>query len=275
LAVEYLNLNAFSEYSYLKINCAKALKAFGDETVLNKCREIIFNSTDDFEKNSAFEFIYAYNDENSIKETIKPAIESVFCENIISNLLDNVEFNSLKTILNQEDMLKIFSILLEGYPEDISLDTIQYYQICDFIEFLKVSKTQFAENLLAIAKMKFSEFLENDAYLFDLNENIKNELKLIVEKLNGLNLNFENIKDELHSCEKIRLNVAIDVIREYKLNSYCEDLAQLVNERKVCDEILAKCAETLKVLKKIDLIDVNLIKNLDNENLRALIETYL
>jgi len=277
LALEYLNQYALNEFEPLNINCAKALKAFSDETTLNKAKEIVINSTDDFEKNYAFEFICAYNNENSIKFVLEHAYKSPFKINIISNILDNNEFNNLKNILNLLEMQDLYATILEGYPEDIMLDTLEYYQIYDYIEFLEKNNNQYSSNLLFLSKIKFGEFLENDIYTFDLDKNSKNELSNIVKKLNSIQLSFNELQKELsmHKTNPKEYACAIEVIKEKKLIQYSEFLAQLINTNTTKNELLAKTAEALKELNKTNLIDINAIENIENSNLKALIKNYL
>ena len=277
LALEYLNTYSLNDFEALNINCAKALKAFGDETILNKAKNIVLNSNDDFEKNYAFEFICAYNNENSIKFVLQHAYKSPFKINIISNILDNNEFGNLKNILSLNEIQDLYATILEGYPEDITLDTLEYYQIYDYIEFLEKNTDHYSNNLLFLSKLKFSEFLENDVYTFDLDKNSKNELTNIVKKLNSIQLNFNEIQKELvdFKSNTRQFSCAIEVIKEKKLIEYSEFLAKLINENALQNELLAKTVEILKSLNKANLIDMNVVENIENTNLKALVKSYL
>ena len=90
LALEELKKASKSEFLPLKINSAKALYNFQDTEVLNEMMEKILSddTTDEFEKMSAFEFIIAYNSKNSLQFALEHCFKSPFVSEIISNILD-------------------------------------------------------------------------------------------------------------------------------------------------------------------------------------------
>ena len=129
------------------------------------------------------------------------------------------------------EIVKIFNILVDSYPENINLDTIEYYQIFDYVKFIENIKTQYAYNVLMFARIKFEEFLNNESYLFDLDKNSKELLGKIERYLNNLNLNFSAMDKELENSKNIpiRFDCALFVIKELKLEKNLDKLIELIN----------------------------------------------
>lgn len=269
LALEHLKNNVFSDFEPLKTNCALALSAFQDVEILDKMKEIVLKSNDDFEKLNAFNFISTYSGEKQIKFVIEQAFLSPFAINIISNVLDFNELNYLKNILDNKTMTKIFQLIIEEYPEDLSLDSAYYWNLAEFIKLIYRFDSSYSKNVLILAREKFKEFSENDIYTFDFDKNIKNEIKNISNLLKSLDLEFsvENFEDEFE------LSAILEVIKELKLDEKAEFLANLFSRTN--EEKKAQIALILKEFKKIDLIDIEIIKQIQNENIKALIESYL
>jgi len=269
LALEHLKNNVFSDFEPLKTNCALALSAFQDVEILDKMKEIVLKSNDDFEKLNAFNFISTYSGEKQIKFVIEQAFLSPFAINIISNVLDFNELNYLKNILDNKTMTKIFQLIIEEYPEDLSLDSAYYWNLAEFIKLIYRFDSSYSKNVLILAREKFKEFSENDIYTFDFDKNIKNEIKNISNLLKSLDLEFsvENFEDEFV------LSAILEVIKELKLDEKAEFLANLFSRTN--EEKKAQIALILKEFKKIDLIDIEIIKQIQNENIKALIESYL
>ena len=275
LALEYLNSNAFSDFEPLKTNCALALSAFNDVEILNKMKDIVLNSNDEFEKLNAFNFISTYGKDEQIKFVIENCFSSPFLINILSNILDFNDINYLKNILDKNTLSRILQVIIEEYPEEISLDTCYYWALIDLIKIVYGFNNQYSKNILLIAKQKFSEFSTNDIYTFDFDKNIKSEVKNISNYLNSLNLSFDDILLELNSFEdNFRYNIALAVIKEYKLEKYSKDIADLINNKKLNNEQNASSALVLKELNSIDLVNKEIIEQIEDENIKALIESY-
>lgn len=273
-AIDYLNKFAFSNFEPLKINCALALSKFNDKIALNKAKEIVLTSKDDFEIIGAYSFITAYGDDEAIKFIIENYKKSAFRENIIISLFDFYDYDRLTKLLSKDEIIEIFNILIQAYPENISLNTIIYYQIYDYIKLISTYNNQFANNLLLIAKTKFDEYNSSDIYSFDLDKDTKNELKNITKFLDNLNLSFGNIIDELKE-DNLRISLALDVIKELKMDEQADYLAELINNNKLPLDLCAKCAIVLKELNKTTLINKENINKIQNENTKALIESLL
>lgn len=277
LALEFLNKNAKSDFAPLKINCAQALCAFKDKAALNQMMTLVLESKDEFEKTSAYEFINAYGGENSIKFTVRNALKSPFVSTIITNLLDYSDFETLKKTLNSDEIINIFNVLLDSYPENTSLDTILYYEVYQYLRFIQTSKTQYATNTLFLAKTKFEEFQTNEIYSYDLDKNTKQELKRICAYLESLELSPQKMEREIEEAKNkyLRFDCALEVIKEYKLVQFAPNLSTLVNSRELTPQYLAKTIEVLKELKKTDSIQRRVIEEITDPNIKALVESYI
>lgn len=267
LAIEYLNKYALSDFEPLKTNCALALSAFGDKEVLNKMKEVVLKSDDDFEKLNAFNFITTYGKEEQIKFALEYAFLSPFAINVITNILDFNEINYLKNILDKKTMVQIFQLIIEEYPEDLSLDSCYYWNLAEFIKLIYSFDCQYSKNVLILACEKFKEFSENDIYTFDFDKNVKSEIKKIANLLKSFELNFGcEYKDEFE------LNLILEIIQELKLSQYCDFLINLFNNFE--DEKKAQVAIVLKELNKIELLDFEAVNQIKNENIRELIRSF-
>ncbi len=275
LALDYLKKEAFSNNEALRNNCAKTLKSFGDLECIEKMKKIASDKTkDDFEKFTAFSFISAYKDDDSINFILKEGKNSALKSAIYSNLLDNNSFDEIQKKASDDEIILLFSTIIEGYPEIIDLNTIEYYEIQKFIDHIIKIQSQYAKNSLIIAKNKFKEFINNDIYLYDLDKNLKSLLKDIFLYLDSLNLNVEEQSEEIN-CYNIpeRYSLALDVIKEAKLKRCSETLASLINGQKLSLEQCAKTAQVLKELDCINLVDLTTIEKIENENIKALIKS--
>ena len=246
-----------------------ALSAFGDVEILNKMKNIIQTSNDDFEKLNAFNFITTYGGDEQIKFTLENAFLSPFAVNIISNILDFNEINYLKNILDKKTLTQIFQLIIEEYPEDLSLDSCYYWNLSDFIKLIYSFDTNYSNNVLILAREKFGEFSENDVYTFDFDKNIKTEIKNIAKYLKTFELKFsvENYENDFE------LNLILEVIKELKIEEHCNFLSDLFN--KVDVDKKAQIALILKEFGKINLISFEAIEQIENENIKELIKSYL
>ena len=64
--------------------------------------------------------------------------------------------------------------------------------------------------------------------------------------------------------DKNRFETSLEVIKEYKLKNYANTIANLINNEKIPQNLLAKCAQTLKELDNIHLIDKKIIEPILN-----------
>ncbi len=269
LALEYLNKSAYSDFEPLKVNCAQTLSAFKDYDVYNEMKNIVLNSNDDFEKNSAYAFLSAFKGVDAINFILDNCFNSPFEVQIIANLLDYNNFDSLKN-LEQDKIIQIFSAISEGYPEDIGLETIGYYRILDFVKLIYSYNNQYSRNALILAREKFKEFTQNDIYSFDLDKNTKDDLKEIYGFLNNINLDIV-LDEELKQYDSQRYDLALSVIQELKLNKYTSLIAQ--NMFLVDDKYKAKTSLILKEMNCANLISPEILNKIQNENVKILVQS--
>ena len=271
LALDNLKKYSKNDFSPLRINCAQALSVFKDNEILDKMECLVKNSDDDFEKLRAFEFIIAYKSSDSIEFVLDNCFDCSFCLDVILNLLDYNSLFEIKEKCNGDMLIRIFNLLIEAYPETLSLDTVKYYSIFDFIKLIEKINSQYALNSLILAKIKFSEFYENDIYSYDLDKNLKFELEKIYNALNR-KFNIENLDKELRSKNQDRIIAALDVIGEMNFVEYSPVISELVNSNLLTDMLIAKAVMTLKKLKNTFLVNREIIDNIENENIKALVK---
>ena len=190
-------------------------------------------------------------------------------------MLDYNDFNSIVSSAEKKEIKRILHILIENYPENISLDTVLYYQIMDFVKLVSDFSDNYSKNILLLAKAKFQEFNSKDVYSFDFDKTIKQEIKNISDFLDNLDLSSSEIVFEYNSEKPYEFNVLLDVIQEYNLEKFDDDLIQIFNNEKIKYEFLARIAEILKSHNKIYSLDKNIIENIENYNVKTLILSYL
>lgn len=270
LAIECLNKFAFSDFEPLKINCSKVLSAFKDETKLKEAIELLFETEDEFEKLNLYEFICAYKSDKALNFVLENCFECSFSDNIILNLLDTYDFSYLQNHIKPELIYRIFQVLLENYPENISLSTILYYQVFDYIKFISKNNSNYAKNLILKAKKDFEEYLSNDIYNYDLDKSAKQELKEIVDYLKNIDTKTD-LTQELKAKEIERFNLALFILKEYNLKEYLTELIDLVNTNQLKENFLIEAINTIKVFNHLDLIDKSIVEKIENENIKAVI----
>lgn len=273
LAIEYLNKFAFSDFTPLKVNCAKVLSSFKDETKLIEAMDNVFKTKDEFEKLNLYEFICAYKSDKALNFVLENCFCCSFCDNIILNLSDTYDFSYLQNHIKEDLICRIFQVLLENYPENISLSTILYYQVFDYIKFISKKSSNYSKNLILKAKKDFEEYLSNDIYNYDLDKSAKQELKEIVDYLKNLDIN--NLKTdlslELKSNETERFNLALFILKEYNLKEYLTELIDLINTNQLKENLLIEAVNTVKSFNHTNLIDKSIVEKIENENIKAVI----
>ena len=256
------------------INCAITLSAFKEESVLGEMEEKILNSMNEFDKIEAYKFICAYNTAKSREFVLNNFEKSPFRVNIVTYLLDFCDFDELSHNF-QNKISKIFNVLLEGYPEDIGLETIGYYRIYDFINYLLNNKSPYNGALVALARNNFEEYLLNENYHFNLDKNTKDELKEIVNLLKNFKEDFSELNNLLKNEDIDCFKTALKVIEEYKRDEFADSLSSLINSFNISPEKKAYVAQTLKALNRQDLIQKEAVNTIQNDNIKVLIESLM
>lgn len=271
LAAENLEKCIYSDFEPLRINSALTLKAFGQDNILDDIKNKIASADNEYDKIPLYQILSVWGGNENIKFILENSISSLYAANIISNILDYNEFDTLVKYLDKETIFNIFNVLVENYPENIELNTLIYYQVFDFIEYLKNNLTQYSTNLLLLAKKQFLEYETNEIYNFDLDKDTKTELKRINGSLSSVNSDFSNFEYELKSNNPYNFETAIRVIQEYKINEFNNILTNLVNNNDTNLKYRALTALTLKTLGHVNLIDKNEAAKIEDNNVKALI----
>lgn len=271
-ALDLLYENYNCDFEPLKINCILALKAFNDKKTAALAKENILNFDDEFKKLDDYEILSIFNEIDFI---IKNSLNSPLNFHIISLLLNYNDFNSIKNAVSIEEIKRILNILIENYPENISLDTILYYQIYDFIKLISEFKDSYSKNILLYSKAKFEEFLINDIYTFDFDKSIKQEIKNIFEFLNSLDLKVDDVIFGYNFEKTYQFNLLLDIIEEYNIKKFDNDLVKIFNNNDIEYDYLARIAAILKSHGKLKLINNDVVQKIENENVKGLILSYL
>lgn len=261
-----------SDFYFLKINAACALNKFSADDIYEEAKKEALSCEDDFEKLSYIEFIAACKKQDAIQFIAQCAKSSPLKISMVSTLFDFFELNEIKNILDEDSLVELYCALIEGYPEDIGLDSVGYYGILDFSKLIYSFATPFALSSLIEAKLKFEEYSTNDIYLFDLDKNSKQDVKELFEYLKSLNLDFY---PEFEIENRNEFLLELNLIEELRIEKYCEKIAELINSNLLKDELLAKSAMVLKNFNKANLINSSILDNIENKNVKALVESLL
>ena len=276
LALEFLYKESFLDDIILRSACANTLKAFQDVKILDEMKDIISSKDDEFEKLKAYQFLISYGDKSSLEIVLKHCFSSPFEASIVSFLNDNFDFNFLRNNFQDETIFKIFNVLIENYPEEIPLDTIQYYDILSYLKFLEKNKNIYSANLLILARDKFCQLENDEIYTFDLDKNLKNYLSEISKYLKNLKLeNLDEIEElNTFSFDQKRYLTALFAIKILAKKEYSSFLLDLINQKKLNFVLMAKTIEVLKEFNSLSLVDKNVFDEIDDLNKKALILSY-
>ncbi len=284
LAIEDLNKYALYDNEYLAYNCAKALCAFDDKELYNIALEKIAdkNEKDEFENLKYIDFLINYGDKNGFEPIFDYMKNSIFSLAIGINLLNLKSYKELTKENNINFALEIFNKNLEAYPEELPLETLTDYEILDFMEYIinVDKKSALISALILKANLKFEMFRQNDIYTYNLTKDTKEYLGEICKLLNSKDENFyndlkENLLEAFNEDEPDVLLDALEVISEFKIESYADTILKKLEETDN-DIIICECAKTLKNLGAVQNINKDLIEQkLKNENSKALFESYL
>lgn len=281
LSLEYLNKFALSEYDPLSENCAAALKKFGDKKLYNESVEIVKNKEiDDFEKYKYINFLVSYGDKNAL-QTLFEYLKTSFTKGFIaSSILYLTDFSSLVQTGFENKALELFDILLSGYPEEISLETVVDFNLFDFLEYLKNvliaenGENPYIKRILLKAKNKFNLISKEDIYTFDLSNDTKKEIQAVSNFINNIKIDlFLGIEEEFQQNDRERILEAFDVVLNFARDDFAPEIAKTVNE-KDDEEIISEGIKVLKTIGQINLIDKSITDKIKNENLKAITLSY-
>lgn len=222
LALECLRVNAFSENSYLGVNCASTLALLKDEEIFNVALEKL-KSNDEFEKLDGVKFLVSYGNKKATEEIIKAMKTSAMPENIAGEIpyLSNL-FELLKT--NKTDGLIVLNQIINGLGEILGLGQVFDFQLYEILEML-LSEAPTSESAVVLlnAKEKFETLTENDEYLFDETKEVKQEIfeiKKLLSKVKASQIIEEEISENSPFVfTAIDLTTSTDKIRNLLFNA--------------------------------------------------------
>ena len=277
LALDIIKENLNSDDENLNYLTIKALKAHGAVELLDNAKEKL-NSDDDETAYEGFQFIIAWQDENSVEELLNFIEKSPYKVPLSLDLIYFIGLSEIYENYGFEKANYVYNLLIEGIPEIIKPDEYILEEISSYTNKI-LNKPYVADYALSIlmAKLKFELINSDDSYTFDLDKNTKNKIKEVSnlftdisdEKLNELN---EALKFNLNSGKY--LFETLEIIEEEKLSNCAKEIANLI-EKSTDSAIICKCCEALKEFGKLDLIDKEMaLKNIATNDAKALIESY-
>ncbi len=245
LALEFLNKYAFNEDELLSFACACTLRVFGDETSRNKALEML-KTADDFQKFSAIKFLINYGLKDDLAAVINELKNSPFSSNIAQEIMYKYSFCELENLLAPDDIIALYDEIISSYPEDITLDTIQDFNIYEFIEKNINNKNSYIQRVLTDAKLLVELVANENIYTYDLNKNALSELKNIENLLKNYKIDSLLMSDELKK-EKKRALRAITTLINLNSKENFKEIEELYT-KSTDSEILCECARAAKCL---------------------------
>lgn len=187
-ALELLNSYAFSDDSSLSENCARALSKLGNRKAYDIAIKKL-SSDDNFEQMKAVNYLVAFQDKSAIKDLFRVMKSSAMSENIAEDIPYLVPLTDMLQTEYHEDAILAFCYIVNGLVELIPVSQVIDFRFYEFIEkLLKSSPSGAGAVALFLAKEKFNMITENEEYLFDEDNNTKNEVNDIKNLLNNANL---------------------------------------------------------------------------------------
>ena len=187
-ALKLLNEYAFSDDSSLSENCARALSKLGNRKAYDIAIKKL-SSDDNFEQMKAVNYLVAFQDKSAIKDLFRVMKSSAMSENIAEDIPYLVPLTDMLQTEYHEDAILAFCYIVNGLVELIPVSQVIDFRFYEFIEkLLKSSPSGAGAVALFLAKEKFNMITENEEYLFDEDNNTKNEVNDIKNLLNNANL---------------------------------------------------------------------------------------
>ena len=278
MAKEFLNKEAFSDFSPLCENSVKALAVVKDTSCLNIAYEKL-DMKDGFDVLKGIRVLAIYPDLSQLDRIVKAAVNSSMPENAAEEIANAVDMKEFIIDGQNSDRLLLLNSIINGLGEILSLYLLIDYKIFEIARELinqsyEEENSQVSQILLNLYS-KCRLFCENEEYTYDEDVDTKNELKKILTLLSNQGESFWDeqkkiLFSELETEDK-RIIAALQVIKELNLNIYPEKIANLTqndNEMIVCLAV-----ETLAQIKKTDLINIpEILSKIQNPNIAAIIK---
>lgn len=276
LAIDLLRKYSYAEFDALALNCAEALSAMKDEFSYNLAVEKI-KSDDDFEKLSAARFLVSYGDKKALKILFETLKNSSMPENIASEIPYLERFTILLQSDHKKHVILALNHILNGLGEIIPLSQIFDFELYEIFEkLINNENTSQTAVLLLNAKQKFEQLTENDEYIFDENNNIKEEVHAIKDFLSSISTDFwdkqKKLAQEELNYESEYLFFALELVQELNIFESFEKLKELLQSQN--QTVILKTTEVIKSLGKITELDKNtVLKNVTDKNIKLIIES--
>ncbi|MBR6162530.1 hypothetical protein IKQ26_01390 [bacterium] len=283
VSIEDLQKYAFSDFEPLALNSAQALGIMRDDISYDIALSNL-ESEDDFEKLQAVKFFTAYEKNPPLNEIFEAMKKSNMPENIAGEI---PYIANLTTLFSQDEYKKnvliTFDNILSGLGEILPLSQIFQFELFEVTELLiNTNKTEnkyrskIAQILLK-ERAKIKMFCENEEYIFDEDKNTKQELCAVQKLLQSQSKEFwqeqsKEVLKELDHCRH-RICAALEVIIEYNLKDAAEKIKSLLTHEN--EIVVCKCTEALKEFNMLSEVNKEeVLSRIQNENLKALIESY-
>jgi len=262
LALDLLRKYAFSENESLSANCAMTLGNFGDKESYEQALAKL-NSEDDFEVFNAISFLVSYGDKNSAQKIIEILPKSSMAENIAGEIPYLVDlFTILET--NTISGLTVINHIINGIGEILPLSSVLDYELYWVLESLiSLTQNSAVTTVLLNAREKFNTLTENDEYLFDEDNNTKNEVLTIHNLLQKANIS-QTCDAELKPDSPF-----VYTALEFTTNSNAVKRLLTCNNQTV----ILKSAEVLKKLNAWNEEDkTQALQHITDDNIKSIIE---
>ena len=260
-----IRIFAKSEDNFLSTNAIEVLSYIKDDISKNEAIKKL-NSKDEFEQYEGVKFLVTYQARDCFDLIANLMKTSTMSENIAYELL---YLANIEEILKENFDLAILLLcnIINAIPEIVPVNIILDYNFYNIFEQLYLEKlNSISAVLLILAKDKFEELISNEEYLYDCDNNTKEEIKALNELLKGVN------KSKLQS-------LLYDEV--YEDSDFVMFAVDYVNEVEVLEGLLDSENQTL-ILKVLSILKNKLyltkehksiaLKNISNDSLKKLIE---
>ncbi len=270
LALELLRKYAFCENNDLSSACAYALRAFKDEASRKNALNLL-QENDVFKKYNATKFLINFGNIDDLRLIISEFDNTAFSSNITEGILYNYDFESLKNILTESEILKLYDELISSYPEDITLETVYEFNLDEVMEKFLISKNSYTARILADAKNVFNLINSDTIYTYDLDKNSLNAIYKINSLLKNYHTNSEFIAQELDKNQKRALRAlnTLIIINDKSANDKILSLYNNTND----PLLLCECARASKALE-LELDKNSGIEKIKDKNALELFKSY-
>ena len=190
---------AVSEFEPLSINSIEVLSKMNDEIFKTEALQKL-NSEDEFEQYNGVKYLVAFKALDALPQILQVMKKSSLSENIASEIPYLVPVEDL---IKTDDGVLVLCNIVSAIPEIIPPSAVIDYNLFSIFEDLYLNNLSSSSAvLLRLAQEKFAELTSNDEYLYDCDNNTKDEVFAINQLLVGIdsyklkNLLYDELYDE-------------------------------------------------------------------------------